>query len=286
MRFRAKLVDIGCIQHFTRVVSTIAKLVKGCTLRLTSNKIYFILSERVANGGISIWCELTQGHFFNEYQIEGLSEEFNEIYLDVIPDNLLRALKTGQQAKSVKIKLTKKHTPCLTVEVELPSLSNHSRFVTHDIPVNVIPRRLWDDFEEPEMPDFDVSIYMPHLKTLRHVVDRMKNLSNFVVIRANQNGEMTLKIETDMASVSTHFKDLTNPDWSKDQDQSQNRNIQTDSNQFIQARIDIRKFSQFLSGQQVNPQKVICNIVDNRIIHFFVLHEDVSLQYFMPVIST
>jgi len=35
-------------------------------------------------------------------------------------------------------------------------MSNVSRVVTHDIPVDIIPRRLWNDFKEPSMPDFDV----------------------------------------------------------------------------------------------------------------------------------
>lgn len=39
-----------------------------------------------------------------------------------------------------------------------PSLSSSSRMVTHDIPVGVIPRRLWNDFREPSVPDFDVSL--------------------------------------------------------------------------------------------------------------------------------
>ena len=59
-----------------------------------------------------------QSNFFNEYAMDGVSEEANEIYLDLIPDNLMKALRTAQSAKSVKIKLTKKHTPCLTFEVE------------------------------------------------------------------------------------------------------------------------------------------------------------------------
>ena len=62
-----------------------------------------------------------------------------------------------------------------------PSLTNQSRTVVHDIPVDVIPRRLWDEYEEPEMPQFDVSIYMPPLKLLRNVIERMKTLANFVV---------------------------------------------------------------------------------------------------------
>ena len=40
-----------------------------------------------------------------------------------------------------------------------PSLTGHSRVVTHDVPVGVVPRRLWGDLAEPEMPDFDVSNY-------------------------------------------------------------------------------------------------------------------------------
>jgi len=42
------------------VVGTIAKLAKICTLRITTNKVYFILSERMITGGSGIWCELLQ----------------------------------------------------------------------------------------------------------------------------------------------------------------------------------------------------------------------------------
>ena len=42
------------------VVATIAKLTKSCILRLSTDKLYFILSERAANGGVSVWCELAQ----------------------------------------------------------------------------------------------------------------------------------------------------------------------------------------------------------------------------------
>ena len=31
------------------------------------------------------------------------------------------------------------------------------------------------------------------------------------VLSANQNGEMKLMVETDMVSISTHFRDLVNP---------------------------------------------------------------------------
>lgn len=53
--------------------------------------------------------------------MEGVAAEHNEIYLELVPENLSRALKTAQNAKAVKIKLTNKHCPCLSVAVELVS---------------------------------------------------------------------------------------------------------------------------------------------------------------------
>ncbi|XP_069046970.1 checkpoint protein HUS1 isoform X3 [Lepisosteus oculatus] len=230
-----------------------------------------------------MWCELSQGNFFDEFQLEGVSPDANEIYLKLAPENLSRALKTANNAKSLKIKLTKKHCPCITLAVELPSLTTSSRVVTHDIPVDVIPRKFWNDFQEPAVPDFDVSINLPSLKIMKNLVDRMKNISNFIVLEANRNGEMNLKIETDLVSVATHFKNLENPPWDGDESQgpSQDRHPET----MAEARIDIRKLQQFLAGQQVNPCKAVCNIVSGRIVHFILLHEDVSLQYFIPAVA-
>lgn len=284
MRLRCKIVDVGCLNHFTRVVNTVAKLTKSCTVRLTIQKLYFILTDKVANGGVSMWCELNQSFFFDEYQMEGVSPEQNEIYLEVIPENISRALKSAQNAKTVKIKLRNKHCPCLTVAVELQSMSSLNRIVTHDVPVSLIPRRLWIDFSEPSIPDFDVSIYLPTLKIIKNVVERMKNLSNFIVIEANRNGQINLKIETDVVCVSTHFRDLGNPPWTSDEVGKKSDAV-TIQNKMSEARVDIRKLLHFLAGQQVNPTKAICNIVHKRMVHFLLIHEDVSLQYFIPALS-
>ncbi|KGL87987.1 Checkpoint protein HUS1, partial [Charadrius vociferus] len=266
------------------VINTIAKLAKTCTLRLTDSKLYFILADKAANGGVSMWCELCQGNFCDEFQMEGVAAEHNEIYLELVPENLSRALKTAQSAKAVKIKLTNKHCPCLRVAVELVSATMLLSIVTHDIPVGVIPRRLWSDFREPSVPDFDVSIYLPVLKTMKSVVERMKNLSNSIVIEANLSGEMNLKIQTDLVSVTTHFKDLGNPPWASE-DGCQNSGQGRDPESMAEARIDIKKLQQLLAGQQVNPTKALCNIVSKRIVHFILLHEDVSLQYFIPALA-
>ncbi|XP_020021002.1 checkpoint protein HUS1 isoform X2 [Castor canadensis] len=280
MRFRARILDTACLNHFTRVGSMIAKLAKICTLRISPDKLNFILSDKLASGGVSMWCELEQENFFSEFQMEGVSAENNEIYLELTSENLSRALKTAQNAKALKIKLTNKHFPCLTISVELLSMSNSSRTVTHDIPVKIIPRKLWKDLQEPSIPDSDVSIYLPVLKTMKSVVEKMKNISNHLIIEANLNGELNLKIETELVCVTTHFKDLGNPP-----EASANASQDRHPEEMTEVHVDIKKLLQFLAGQQVNPTKALCNIVANRLVHFDLLHEDVSLQYFIPALS-
>jgi hypothetical protein len=52
------------LAYFTSLVSgvgsMIAKLAKICTLRISPDKLNFILSDKLASGGVSMWCELEQ----------------------------------------------------------------------------------------------------------------------------------------------------------------------------------------------------------------------------------
>ncbi|XP_054979035.1 checkpoint protein HUS1-like [Sorex araneus] len=246
MQFRARIGDAACLSHFTRVSNMIAKLAKTCTLRISPEKLNFIIWDQVASGGVSMWCELEQENFFSEFQMEGVSAENSEIYLELTSENLSRALKTAQNARALKIKLTNKHFPCLTVSIELLSALNTSRIVTHDIPIKVIPRKLWKDLQEPTAPASDVSIYSPVLKIMKSVVEKMKNISNHLIIEANQNGELNLKIETNLVYVTTHFKDLGNPPLASE-NTSQDRNLE----QMAEVHIDIKKLLQLLAGQQI-----------------------------------
>lgn len=152
--------------------------------------------------------------------------------------------------------------------------------MVHDIPIKVLPRRLWKDLQEPSIPDCDVSICLPALKMMKSVVEKMRNISNQLVIEANLKGELNLKIETELVCVTTHFKDLENPLLPSDS-VSQNRHPED----MAKVHIDIKKLLQFLAGQQVTPTKAVCNIVNNRTVHFDLLLEDVSLQYFIPALS-
>ena len=62
-------------------------MAKGCVLRITKDRMYFIISESgvTSRYSLGLWAELDQGHFFNEYQMEGVSEENDEIYIEIQP---------------------------------------------------------------------------------------------------------------------------------------------------------------------------------------------------------
>lgn len=254
-----------------------------CVLRISEENMFFILNDKVVHGGI--WCQMNPSNFFEEYRMEGLSEESNEIYLEVTPDEIVQALKTGTHAaKSLKIKLTKKNSPCLTFEIELPSHSGRIQTFIHDVPVNVIPKRLWSDYKEPLVPQFDISVAMPPLKSLKTVTERLKNLGSYMELSANHHGDMRMRVETEQVTVSVNFKDLEVVhvvDNGSSQSQTQDRAL----GRFYGAKVDIKNLLMFLSGQLVNPSRIICNIVENSAIHCFLIQEDVSIQYCMPVIN-
>ncbi len=56
-----------------------------------------------------------------------------------------------------------------------------------------------------------VNIYLPSLKVLRCICDRMKTLSKHIVLSANWEGELRLAVESDLVTVKTVVRDLDNP---------------------------------------------------------------------------
>lgn len=56
--------------------------------------------------------------------------------------------------------------------------------------------------------NFKVSIEMPQLKRIKNIVERMKSMSSSLIVNANKFGRLTLKIKTNMVTLSAHFPDL------------------------------------------------------------------------------
>ncbi|VDK32981.1 unnamed protein product [Taenia asiatica] len=315
MKFRVRSNDSGSIDYFA------TSLAKNCVLRIRKDSMSFIIREHGAQGGAEIWCELDQTSVFPECICEGLSPEQDEIFLEVLPEEILYCLRgvsssvstggtvsvlTSQShttvgssgvtlprgqttlhnfistARSLKIKLVRRKTPCLALEVEQASISGRSRAVWHFVPVHILPLRLWSDFEDTPDPDFDLSIFLPPVKNLRLFVDRMKHFARFLTIKATGGGDLYLEINMEtLARVRLTFRGLRARDWHLPEGAGENSNesttIASTSTTSFAATIDIRRFSQLISAQRVQP-----DIVQDHLVQFVMLFEHSRLKYTLP----
>ena len=310
MKFGAKILDATSIAHFTHVISTVSKLCsksstdKSCVLKLTPDSIFLILPEfasnNIGNGGIgrtSFWMSIDPKNVFEFYVAEGRSSDENFILLEIQPENLLRALKSSPNIKMVRIKLTKRQSPCITVELDLYSITSKvsSRTITHDIPVRVISSsKLSDDeFQEPDVSKTTLSIQLPPLKIIKHMIERMKSLNEFVFLEATNRGTLTLKTEADAVSVCSYFRNLSNlPVGTAYRTHAHNATARRresanddekdlgDEYSFCSVRLSLKRLCDFINALQFQPTKMLCNFVNHRYAHFFVLHDnDLLLQY-------
>lgn len=64
-----------------------------------------------------------------------------------------------------------------------------------------------EDFLEPSVQAHDVSVYLPALKTLKNTIERLANLGDRVLVEANLNGKMNLRVQT-AVSIKSYFNNF------------------------------------------------------------------------------
>jgi len=179
-----------------------------------------------------------------------------------------------------------KIVPCLTFEVELPGNDPTTpRMCIHDIPVAVLGRNVFKDYQEPTMPPFDVSICLPDTRKLKHLMERFSKLGRAVTITASRQGSLSLKVESDEGDFCTRYPEVKVPVYRDDTLPWRRPDTQHDPLQEASVRIDLRRLSLFLAGESSQPKRAIANIVDREVLHMFFVHEDLIVQYFIPATS-
>ncbi|XP_058789719.1 checkpoint protein HUS1-like [Phymastichus coffea] len=271
MKFKCKMTDTGALRDFSNVVTVIARMAKMCVIRLTSNSFNFNLAD---DSTPMVWAKLDKEHFFVDYLVSGKSEEFNEIYMEISTAILVKTVVTFKTtAKTVKIKLTNKHQPCLTFDIELSSISSDTRLCVHDLPVVMVPQKKWKEYNEPQIERFDISLDMPEFKHLRGVMERIKNLSPTLVFSADTNGTLMFTADADAATISVNFSNLAVHDCSAE-------------TETISASIDIKKFHALLGWDTIHPTIMRCSILSERVIVISInLEEYLHIKYYIPAIA-
>lgn len=137
-----------------------------------------------------------------------------------------------------------------------------------------------DDIQEPDISRTSLSIELPPLKLLKHMIERFKVLSDFVYFEATNSGTLELKVEADAVSVGSYFRNLKNlPIFNQNETSRFDTTMNDDQNKCV-VRLSLKKLHDFINALQFTPTKVICNFVNQKYAHFFVVHdEDLVLQY-------
>lgn len=104
---------------------------------------------------------------------------------------------------------------------------------------------------------------MPQLRLLKSIVERMKNLANMATLHITAEGSLTLTVETDTVSVTSHF------DYLHVEKQSMSRlvyfkptlnpipflRLEEDE---ASVTIELKRLSNFLANEQLSPSRVLC----------------------------
>lgn len=218
---------------------------------------------------------LLQSLVFTELRVE--SKTNNTICLDLQLDVFSQGLKRCMNSSEVLMKLLKRDRAYLSLIAE--QSTTQLMTVTYDVPVEPLSSDRVQQLREPG--DYEPLIYtlMPPLRRMKPIIEHMKNIGQYLTIRGNMNGELDFKVDAETISVATHFRNLEHP-------HIQGREApQPDPNKEHTVKIDSSKFHKFLFSHSVNPQNVVlCLNVDAPVV-IHVMHDDVYLTYYLPLIT-
>ncbi|XP_058067242.1 checkpoint protein HUS1 [Anopheles bellator] len=213
MKFRAVVSEDALVKAFLQVVSTVSKADKQIIINVQPTKMILQI-EAAACEGQYVWCEMVQGRFFSEFAMDGIDATHNQIYMVAQASSFVRALSFVRHStvRYLKIKLIKTAaTPCLSFEIAGDIDSNQDVIypkVEHSLPVTIMPRSEWQQFQLPHELRYDISIALPTIKSLRALLEKKKNLAPTVTLYVTMNGELSLVVETDVVTVASHYRDL------------------------------------------------------------------------------
>ncbi|KAM3722899.1 Checkpoint protein [Dirofilaria immitis] len=266
MKFLAVLAESGAADTLSKITEFVSKLCKDkVTLRITSDTIYLLNPCPLANDGNYLQITLNVAEFFSTYIMGGVSEEFNEIYMEVEKDYLSRSMNVKD--RSTKIRLVKLgNVPHLKVE-------QRSCGMTYELPVVLIPTKYWKTYDMPALNNISIALYLPPLSTVRNLVTSFKNMGiKYMVIKGNQKGELRFCGDLDMANIVVHFSNLSVVLLQNDRD---------DADVLQTVRVDIRAVYLFLRSfsSLFTMSRILLRIVPEKMAIFSVEQNEASLLY-------
>jgi len=287
MRWKAKIDDAGGCIALHRLVGTFTRLARPgrnmSKIHLTPDTVSLIHKVDGVDTGAQAWTEIVQKNVFCSYRIESQHPN-NEILFQIHMDQFARALKSTVTASEVTLKLAKRgDVVILAVVIGMTTVSGMVRPVTQEVPVFVMKADDIADTRPPVLPTPEVNLYLPALRVLRSVIDRMKALSDNVTVSVNLAGDLVLKIETDIVSVKTFFRGLEKAQWKDGAAPPPSGAIdRLGPTDFLDAVVPVKTVHQFISAHQQDPGPVLLSTARDRALVLFCLQPDANITFYIP----
>ncbi|KZT40004.1 cell cycle checkpoint [Sistotremastrum suecicum HHB10207 ss-3] len=247
MRFRASIENVPT---FSKIMQSIEKLSKTCTIRLTEETIR-IICNTANEGGVQVWSSPT---IFSEYRIE--SNANNEITLVLATEALLHVLKSAISSPEVMVKLAKRNNvACLSFDIVTQTKQGKKVQIAHDVKIVIMKPTEAELLKEPLCPEPDVHIVLPPLQKLRTVVERLRSLSDVIGIFANGSGQLKLAIQTERIKSDTLWTGLTNPVMREPEPAEEHDH---DPEEFHAVLISARSLLKFLTAHVIANTTIAC----------------------------
>mmetsp|Transcript_61781 Transcript_61781/g.148671 ORF Transcript_61781/g.148671 Transcript_61781/m.148671 type:complete len:289 (-) Transcript_61781:256-1122(-) len=217
---------------------------------------------------------------FSQLRIESMQE--NKIGLEVEASLLILALKSADSGEQTTIKLRNKDGRAL-LSFEVVTQSIPMMTVIQDVPVRVLSAQQVDSVQEPVADSPTVRLMSPPIKSLSTVVERLKCLHDRILLKGNMNGELEIGVATDMAFMTTFWKDLPSP--TVDGEGPQPR----DSSKRAEAYVDAATLSRVFTAHSLKPSQAICCMMDqgarSLVVWLLFMGASDCVTYYMPVLD-
>ncbi|KAJ7680030.1 checkpoint protein Hus1/Mec3 [Mycena rosella] len=293
MRFRASIENVNT---FFRIIQAIEKLQKKCIIKFSEDVMCIICNSEANEGGIQVWSQIKVDSLFTSYRIQ--SNAANVITMALSSEALLATLRSASSSSSasassyeteeIVMKLAKKNDQAV-LSFEISGMTRQGRKVrvAHDVKIDVMKPADVANLKEPMCPEPDVHIILPPLQKLRPIVERLRPMSDFLAVRANNSGRLQLSIRTDSVTVDTEWKNCKNTSRAAAGSQDPDADAeQRDPEALFSVLVSTRSFFKFLNSHVVSTTTIAC-ICQNHCMILYVYVGDLAdaggvLTFYIP----
>lgn len=277
------------------LVQAVSKQSKSVVIRLTNDRIILTADETTLSK-YRYWCTIRCSSMFSSFEMEGV-QDTGQIQIEANAVALSKALKlVSSSSKSLSVRLSKSNgpgagQPVLNVVIEEPCLNTHKyREICHNIPIFIMSRRLWDDYDKVDFPvqiKFDVQNTAEFAATVR----RMRQLHRGINISLNTSvtqaagstrtvRTMTIRSLTQGLRIKTTFRNVR---LSADRSGLVSDEPPADPN-CVQIDVDARLVHQFLNAFKKKAGFLTIGIKENKWLTFQMTEETFTMDYAIPTL--